>query len=122
MKANIIIPLVAVLLLCALPNSAVGQAVIFNYTIHVDFFAYSCSLSVGQVLLYDTSGNLVGTGSSPTGGEVAILVRTASPILTLTARAYGVATWSSYYNWLVNGSRTITLGGSGDYWITINMT
>jgi len=122
MKTSAVILFVAGILLCAFPSSASAQAVIFNYTIHVDFFAYSCSLSVGQVSLYDSSGHLVGFGSSPSGGEVAILIRATSPISTLTATANGVATWGSYYTWPVNGSRTIILGSSGDYWVTISMT
>ena len=122
MKASAVILFAAAMLLCAFPSSASAQGVIFNYTIHVDFFAYSCSLSIGQVSLYDPSGHLVGFGSSPSGGEVEILIQATSPISTVTATANGVATWSSYYTWPVNGSRTIMLGSSGDYWVTISMT
>ena len=103
-------------------SSAAAQAVIFNYTIHVDFFAFSCSLSVGQVLFYDPSGNLVGYASSPTGGEVAVDFRTTAPLSTLTVTANGVATYDSYYSWAVSGTRSIILSGSGDYWLTIRMS
>jgi hypothetical protein len=122
MKASLIALTFAVLAACAISSSVTAQGVIFNYTIHVDFFAYSCSLSITQVTLYDPSGRLVGTASSPNGGEVEVSVRTPTPISALTATAYGIATWSSYYAWPVNGSGSITLGSSGDYWITIRMS
>jgi hypothetical protein len=94
---------------------------VFSYTIHVDFFAYSCNLSITQVALYDSSGNVVGEGASPYGGEVEISIRTSAPVTSLIATAYGLATWGSYYTWPVNGSRSITLGTTGDYWITVTM-
>jgi hypothetical protein len=122
MKGGLTILAIAVLAFCLVPSSTTEQAVIFNYTIHVDFFAYSCSLSIGQVSLYDTSGRIVAVTSSPSGGEVAVNLRMASPISTLTATASGLATWDSYYTWVVSGSGTITLDSSGDYWITIRMS
>ena len=121
MKTSLIALTFAVLATCALSSSVTAQAVVFNYTIHVDFFAYSCSLSITQVTLYDPSDRLMGTASSPEGGEVEVSVRTAAPISALTATAYGIATWGSYYTWPVNGSGSITLGSTGDYWITLRM-
>jgi len=105
---------------CMAPLAFAQPGTIFNYTIHVDFFAYSCSLSVTEVSLYDSPGNVIGTASSPYGGEVVIPLSSQTPITTLTAVASGQASWSSY-NWPVDGSRSITLGTTGDYWITITM-
>jgi len=122
MKASLVVVALTMLLASTLPY-AVGQpGTVFVYTIHVDFFAPSCSLSIAQVSLYDSSGGLVGVGSSPYGGEIEISVRTNIPFTTLTATASGLATWSSYYTWPVAGTRSITLGNAGDYWITIAMS
>jgi hypothetical protein len=121
MKPSLFALTLAVLVTFTFPSAFSQQGTVFTYTIHVDFFAYSCSLSVAQVSLYDSSGNLVGVGSSPYGGEVEISIRTPTPVTTLTATASGVATWGSYYSWPVNGSRSLTLGSTGDYWITIAM-
>jgi hypothetical protein len=121
MKASAIALALAVLATCALPSVFAQQGVVFNYTIHVDFFAYACTLSVAQVSLFDSSGSLVGAASSPGAGEVEILLRTSVPMSTLTATAYGLATYGSYSSWSVNGSGSITLGSIGDYWITIRM-
>jgi hypothetical protein len=121
MKAGVFAIALAVLMAFSAPFAFAQQGTVFNYMIHVDFFAYSCSLSITQISLYDSPGNLVGAGTSPYGGEVEILITTPAPIATLTAAASGLATWSSYYTWPVNGSRSITLGGTGDYWVTITM-
>jgi len=122
MKASLIAITFAILAACALSSSVTAQDATFNYTIHVDFFAYSCSLSITQVTLYDSSGRMVGITSSPNGYEIEVPVRTSVPISGLTATAYGVATWGSYYTWPVNGSGSVSLGTSGDYWITIRMS
>jgi hypothetical protein len=119
MKAGLWVVALIVLVGCAVPSAFAQQGTIFTYTVHVDFFAYSCSLSITQVALYDP-GTLVGEGSSPYGGEIEITVRSPTPLTTLTASASGLATWSSL-NWPVNGSHTITLGSPGDYWIVITM-
>jgi len=121
MKAGVFALTLAVLVAFTFPSAFAQQGTLFTYTIHVDFFAYPCSLTVGQISLYDSSGNLVGVGSSPYGGEVEISIRTPTPVNALTATASGEATWGSYYTWPVNGSRSITLGSTGDYWITIAM-
>jgi hypothetical protein len=121
MKAGPFVLTLAVLMACTFPCAFAQQGTLFTYTIHVNFFAYSCSLSVAQVSLYDSPGNPLGVGSSPYGGEITISIRTSTPITTLTATAFGVATWGSYYTWPVNGSRSITIGSTGDYWITIAM-
>lgn len=110
------------LMTCTVPFVFAQQGVVYNYTIHVEFFSYSCSLSITQISVYDSPGDLVGVGSSPYGGEVEILVRTSTPLTTLTATASGLATWSSYYTWPVIGSSTITIGSTGDYWVTLTMT
>jgi len=102
-------------------TTVIAQSVTIEYTIHVDFFAYSCSLDITKVSLYDPSGNLLGVATSPYGGEVAISIRTPTPVSTLTATAYGQATWGSYYSWQVSGTSTVNLGSTGDYWITIRM-
>jgi hypothetical protein len=122
MRASLVAVAFAVLVTCALSSSVTAQGVIFSYTIHIDFFAYSCSLSITQVALYDPSGHFVGTTSSPNGYEVAVPLRTSTPISALTAIAYGVATWGSYYTWPVSGSGSVILESSGDYWITIRMS
>jgi hypothetical protein len=122
MRASAIALTLAILAAYTFTSTVAAQATIFTYTVHVDFFAYSCSLSITQVSLYDSFGSLVGVASSPYGGEVAISIRTTTPISTLTATAYGIATWSSYYTWPVNGSRSMILGNTGDYWITIRMS
>lgn len=93
----------------------------YGYTIHIDFFAYSCSLSVTQVSLFNPSGTLVGSVSSPYGAEVAVTIQTPDPMFTLTASASGLATYGSYYSWPVTGTATLTLGTAGNYWITIRM-
>ena len=121
MRAGLFFITLAVLMACTVPFAFAQQGTVFNYMIHVDFFAYSCSLSITQVALYDSFGNLVGVGSSPYGGEVEIPIRASIPLTTLTATASGLATWSSYYTWPVNGSGSITLGSIGDYWVTLTM-
>ena len=119
MKAELWTIALIVLVACTVTSAFAQQGTIFTYTIHVDFFAYSCSLSITQVSLYDP-GNLVGAGSSPYGGEIEITIRSPTPLITLTATASGLATWNSL-NWPVNGSHSITLGSTGDYWIAITM-
>ena len=118
MKARVLA--IALAVLFAAPFVSAQQGTVYNYTIHVDFFAYSCSLTITQVSLYDTPGNVIGAGSSPYGGEIEISISTSAPLTTLTATASGLATWSSYA-WPVNGSNSITLGTTGDYWITLRM-
>jgi hypothetical protein len=120
MNARLFAITLTLLVACTTPSVLAQEGTVFSYTIHIDFLTYSCSLSITQVSLYD-SGSLVGVGSSPYGGEIEISIRTQTPVTTLTATASGVATWSSYYTWPVNGSRSITLGSTGDYWITIPM-
>ncbi len=110
-----------ILVASTLASTVIAQSVTIEYTIHVDFFAYSCSLDITKVSLYDPSGDLLGVATSPYGGEVAISIRTPIPVSSLTATAYGQATWGSYYTWLVSGSGTVNLGSNGDYWITIRM-
>ena len=121
MKAALCAITLAVIMACMVPFAFAQQGTIYNYTIHVDFLAYSCSLSITQVSLYDSSGNLVGAGASPYGGEVQMSVVTYTPVTEITATATGLATWSSYYTWPVNGSRSIRLGSTGDYWVTLTM-
>jgi len=122
MKARSVAVLLAAFATLLLTPPILAQGVIASYTIHIDFFDYACSLDITQVSLYDPSGQLVAVASSPYGGEIAVSVRSPTPILALTATAYGQATWGSYYSWEVSGSRTISLGSSGDYWITIRMS
>ena len=120
MRSGLVAIALAVCMACVVPCVFAQPGTVFNYTIHVDFFAYSCSLSITQISLYDSPGNLLGDGSSPYGGEVEILITTSTPLTTLTATAHGLATWSSY-SWPVNGSRSISLGNTGDYWVTLAM-
>jgi len=121
MRAGLYVIILAMLMACIAPLAFAQQGTVFNYAIHVDFFAYSCGLTITQVSLYDASGNLVGSGASPYGGEVEIMITTPNPVTTVTATAAGVATWSSYYTWPVNGSGSIALGSTGDYWVTLRM-
>ena len=121
MKAGLFALTSVMLVACVVPFGFAQPGTIFNYTIHVDFLAYSCSLNVNQISLFGSSGNLVGEGTSPYGGEVEISVITPSPITTLTATASGLATLGSYYTWPVDGTRSIPLGNTGDYWVTITM-
>lgn len=122
MRAPLFIVTLTMLMAFTIPYAFAQPGTVFAYTIHVDFFAPACSLSIAQVSLYGSSGALVGAGSSPYGGEIEISVRTATPVTTLTATASGLATWSSYYTWPVTGTRSITLGTTGDYWITIPLS
>lgn len=122
MRAALFVVTLVMLMTCTVPFVFAQQGVVYNYTIHVEFFSYSCSLSITQISVYDSPGNLVGVGSSPYGGEVEILVRTSTPLTALTATASGLATWSSYYTWPVIGSSTIPIGSTGDYWVTLTMT
>jgi len=122
MKAGSIAMMLAMFAVLSLTPPVLAQGVMSDYTIHIDFFDYACSLDITQVSLYDPGGQLVAVASSPYGGEIAVSVRTSTPILALTVTAYGQATWASYYSWQVTGSRTISLGSSGDYWITIRMS
>jgi len=122
MKARSVAVMLAMFGALSLAPPILAQGVIADYTIHIYFFDYACSLDITQVSLYDPAGQLVAVASSPYGGEIAVSVRTSTPILALTAIAYGQATWASYYSWQVSGSRTISLGSSGDYWITIRMS
>jgi hypothetical protein len=111
-----------ILAACVLPTFVTAQTNAISYTIHVDFFAYSCSLSITQVTLYDSFGRPVGEGVSPVGGEIAIPISAMAPISQITATAYGIATWGQYLSWRVNGISSVTLGNAGDYWITIRMS
>jgi len=122
MKARFIAIVLAIFATLSLTPPLLAQGAIVVYTIHIDFFDYACSLDITQVSLYDPSGQLVAVASSPYGGEIAVSIRTPTPILALTATAYGQATWGSYYSWEVSGSRTVSLGSGGDYWITIRMS
>ena len=112
------------LLICLSLPFAVAQNAQTTYTIHVDFYAFSCSLDINQVSLYDQSGQLLGRTSSPYGGEIAIIFTTPSSSSTqsVTATAFGLATLGSYYSWTVSGTNTINLGSGGDYWITIRLS
>lgn len=98
-----------------------AQGFTVGYTIHINFYSYSCSLDSVQVSLYDQTGRLVGAGSSPNGGEVAVSFRTSTPIYSLNARAVGHASLGSYYSWFVSGSRMINVETGGDYWISVGM-
>jgi len=91
------------------------------YTVHINFFSYSCGLDSVEVSLYDQTGRAVGVTSSPDGGEVVISFRTLTSINSLTARAIGHASLGSYYSWFVSGSSTLTVGAAGDYWISVAM-
>jgi hypothetical protein len=111
------------ILICLLLPSTLAQNVETTYTVHVDFYAFSCSLDIKQVSLYDQSGRLLAVGSSPYGGEIAITFTTPSTtVLSVTASAFGLATLGSYYSWAVSGTRMISLGSGGDYWITVRMS
>jgi len=111
------------LLICLLIPPTLAQNIQTTYTVHVDFYAYACSLDIKQISLYDQSGRLLGVSSSPYGGEIAITFSTpSSSIQSVTAAAFGLATLGSYYSWNVSGIRTINLGSSGDYWITVRMS
>jgi hypothetical protein len=120
MRSALIAVALTVLMACMVPFALAQPGTIFDYTIHVDFFAYSCSLSISQVSLYDSYGNMVGVGVSPYGGEVEISVTTSAPVVTLTATAFGLATWSSY-SWPVNGRGSVAVGNTGNYWVTLTM-
>jgi len=122
MKTRSLAAMLAMFATLSLTPPILAQGATVAYTIHIDFFDYACSLDITQVSLYDPSGQLVAVASSPYGGEIAVSVRASTPILALTATAYGQATWGSYYSWQVSGSHTINLGSSGDYWITIQMS
>jgi len=121
MKPGILVaPLIILAAAIILPSAFAQQGVVYDYMIHVDFLTYSCSLTVAQVSLY-ASGAMLGASTSPYGGEVEILVRSPAPLPALTATASGTATWNSY-SWPVNGSESVTLGTTGDYWVTIRMS
>ncbi len=121
MNVRFIAVALVILVNSTLISTVIAQSVTIEYTIHVDFFAYSCSLDITKVSLYDSSGNLLGVATSPYGGEVAISFRTPTPVSTLTASAYGQATWGAYYSWQVSGTSTLSLGSTGDYWVTVRM-
>jgi hypothetical protein len=117
--ASLLVPL---LLLIILP-SAIAQSPQISYTIHVDFFAVACSLEISQVSLYGQSHQLLGASSSPYGGEIAIAFSAPpSSIQSITAVAFGQATFGSYSSWTVSGSGTINVGPGGDYWITVPLS
>ena len=82
-KVNVKVIAFALVILVAstLASTVIAQSVTIEYTIHVDFFAYSCSLDITKVSLYDPSGDLLGVATSPYGGEVAISIRTPIPFL-----------------------------------------
>jgi hypothetical protein len=111
------------ILICLLIPSTLAQSAVVTYTVHVDFYAFACSLDIKQVSLYDQSGHLLGVGSSPYGAEIAITFTTTSTsTLSVTASAFGLATLGTYSSWAVSGTRTINLASSGDYWITVKMS
>jgi len=104
---------------CVAPVLAQGSGM--EYTVYIDFYSYSCSLDSVRVSLYDQAGRIVGTATSPYGGEVAISFRMSTPTYSLTARASGHASIGSYYSWFVNGSSVISVGTGGYYWISVGM-
>jgi len=111
------------LLLFLLFPTAIAQTARITYTIHIDFFAVACSLEINQVALYDQLHQLLGTGSSPYGGEIAIaFLAPPASIQSITAVAFGQATLGTYYSWIVSGSGTINVGTGGDYWITLRLS
>ena len=116
------------LVLTFLSTVIIGSAMVpvlgqysLGYTIHIDFFSFSCSIAGVQVSLYDQAGSFVVATSSPLGTEVAVSFRTSSPPSSLTARADGLASIGSYYSWTVSGMGKVNVGPGGDYWISIRM-
>jgi hypothetical protein len=114
-------PILPVLILLLLPP-VLAQTPQVTYTVHVDFFAIACSISIQQVSLYDQSGHLLATASSPYGVEIAITFRTPSTIQSITATAFGLATLGTYYSATVSGTRTIVAGPGGDYWVAVRLS
>lgn len=121
MKKKLVMVVLSTLLMlsCVAPVMSQGSTAV--YTIHINFFSYSCGLDDVQVSLYDQTGRPIGTTTSPDGGEVVISFRTSMAINSLTARAVGHATLGSYYSWFVSGSRMLTVETGGDYWISVAM-
>jgi len=109
------------LILLVLPT-VLAQTPQVTYTVHVDFFAIACSISIRQVTLYDQSGHSLATASSPYGVELAITFRTPTAIQSITATASGQATLGLYYSASVSGTQTISAGPGGDYWIAIRLS
>ncbi|HUK50818.1 MAG TPA: hypothetical protein VLV18_07260 [Terriglobales bacterium] len=109
------------LILLILPT-VLAQTPEVTYTVHIDFFAIACSISIRQVTLYDQSGNSLATTSSPYGVEVAITFRTPTAIQSITAAAFGQTTLGSYYSASVSGTQTVSAGPGGDYWIAIRLS
>lgn len=121
MKERSIAFMLSTLVLLSSFAPVMAQVFILGYTIHVDFYSYSCSLDTVQVSLFDQTGQLVGEASSPYGSEVAISFRTSTPTYSLTAIAFGHASTGSYYSRPVSGSRMISVATGGDYWILVLM-
>jgi hypothetical protein len=109
------------LILLILP-AVLAQSPLVTYTVHVDFFAIACSISIMQVTLFDQSGRSLATASSPYGVEIAITFRTPSNIQSITATAFGQTTLGLYYSATVSGTQTVSAGPGGDYWIAIRLS
>jgi hypothetical protein len=92
------------------------------YNIHVNFFYPSCSLSNLHVTLTDQTGRVVAAATVPTMFEITLTYTATSPSSSLTAMAFGQASFGSYSTWFVSGSSRVTVGYGGDYWTTIKMS
>ncbi len=121
MKERQIVLVLSTLVVLAPLAPVMAQVFNLGYTIHVDFYSYSCSLDTVQVSIFDQAGHLVGEASSPYGSEVAISFRTSAPTYSLTAIAFGRASTGSYFSRPVSGSRMISVATGGDYWILVLM-
>lgn len=101
------------------PLMAQGNLV---YNIHINFLYPSCSLSNLHITLTDQTGRMVAATTAPDVFEITLTYATTTSTNSLTAIAFGQASFGSYSSWFVSGSSKVTVGNGGDYWTTIKMS
>jgi hypothetical protein len=92
------------------------------YNIHINFFYPSCSLSNLRVTLTDQTGRVIAATTAPDVFEITLTYTTTIPTNSLTAIAFGQASFGTYSSRFVSGSSRVAVGYGGDYWTTIRMS
>ncbi len=124
MERKLIMLALSVLIVGSCIAPAMAQQPMDKYNVFLNFFSYRSVDSV-KVTVYDQTGQVVATATSPFGGQIAISFLTPTPINSLTASASGRvsigSSWDQYARF-VEGSNTIFVGTSElYYWITVWM-
>jgi hypothetical protein len=121
LRGKFLLIVLATLIVGSSITPIIAQQTTVTYSVHVDFLYASCSLSSLRITLNDQTGRVVATSQIPDAFEVTLTYSTATPTNSLTVSAFAQATIGSFYSGAVSGSRTITVGRGGDYWILVQL-